>query len=247
MEGRVATCERCGAVLALGGAGWARCVYCLHDQRLPPDIAAPLVESRVLVAQLDLLRRQRDGSHSSWITLAVIVAMSVPGLAIMGYLSVGVLLSAEADPVMRLAYGVFGLGSVAMFIAIPVAWSFVQRRAYRLRLAALPTAIPVVQGEQLLSSCPRCGAPHGPPSGGLTMTCLHCGAEALVPLPLVAAKLARIHRRVFEARQHVSLQQAAGYDAVATWQKYFVPAILIFVTVVFGGGIAVLVVLGSMR
>ncbi|HMR11535.1 MAG TPA: hypothetical protein PKA88_37400, partial [Polyangiaceae bacterium] len=67
-EGAAATCERCGAPLALAQGGKARCVFCLHAQPLPAHVAQPLAESARLSAELDAAK---IAGHASTVGFAV--------------------------------------------------------------------------------------------------------------------------------------------------------------------------------
>jgi hypothetical protein len=259
LAAKAASCVRCGAVLALAGGGYARCVYCLATQALPHAVGAPLRESRMLSDQLEALARRTTGWASTVAIAVLILLVAAPGIAIVGGLGISSLIGAVAAPdepgldrTQMLVTGLLLTGTLTVFLAIPIVYFFVQRGAYRRRMASLPIAIPSVRtaaggGEQLASTCPTCGAELDASSGGLTATCQHCLTEALLPLLLVSARLAKLHQQILAARMRAGASVAAMHDAQAIWMNKVVPIIMISLGLVVGGTVIAILIVSAMR
>lgn len=240
-----ALCERCGAPLSLARGDRARCLFCLHEQRLPAAVAAPLSHDAALALRLDAHEAKlRTYRRSRWGVLAVL-AVALPGVACSAVAIFGSAWAQRGDPLAFAMYAFIGVGGLGIPLAVPLLWMRV-RDANRARvLAALPAAVPRVADAQLTSTCPRCGAPHGA-TAQLTATCGHCGTEALLPLPLVDVRLARRHAQVLDARRRGDAEVDAAKAAVDAWQRVAVPMIL-GLCVLFGAGVVVFVVLAELR
>ncbi len=243
-EGAAATCERCGAPLALAQGGKARCVFCLHAQPLPAHVAQPLAESARLSAELDAAERAAGALGKSHYAIWVILGINIPGLALAGAAIFGAALT-QQNPVGTLMFAALGIGGLLPFIAIPIAWIRTQNKAKALSLAGLPLAVPRVEAMGLVCVCPNCGAPEPAGADRLTVVCGHCRTEALLPLPMVGARLARKHQEVLSARQLERAGGQAGMLAVQLWQREVLPWFFGFVTL-FGILLVVFVVLAKM-
>lgn len=244
-EGTVASCERCGAPLSLALQDRARCLFCLHEQRLPREVAATLSHDAALDARLEAhVAKLRTYRRSRWGILAVL-AVALPGIVCSGVAIFGSAWSSRDDPLAFAMFAFIGIGGLGLPLAIPFLWMRVQNGSRARVLAALPAAVPRIVDAQLASACPRCGAGHGA-TASLTATCGHCGTEALLPLPLVDVRLARRHAEVLDAKRRGEAEVDAAKAAVATWQRVAVPAIL-FCCGLFGVGIVVFVILAELR
>ncbi len=221
-EGMAAPCERCGAPLALAQGGRARCVYCLHSQPLPPQLATPLATSEQLSAQLDAAQRAAGRFGKSHYATWVILGINLPGVLLAGAAIFGAALTQQST-LGTLMFASIGLGGTLPFIAIPIAWIRTQKKARVLSLARLPLAVPVVEPAGLRCVCPNCGSPEPPCSERLTVVCSHCRTEALLPLPIVGARLARRHQEIVNLRHKQGAEVDARVLAVQLWQREVVP------------------------
>ena len=225
-EGTAARCARCGATLLLAHHGQARCLFCLHAQPLPDTVRQPLEEQAALSQRLDKLERGiarlANQRKAVWLMLAALlplVALTVVQLA-------GATMSRADDPLAFALSAFIGVGGVLPFVVVPALWLRIQRGVRARVLAALPLAEPQLSGELLRSTCPGCGALHHPAPGELTATCTHCVTQALLPLPLVRARLARVHAATVAAKARGDVALDAAKAAVEAWQRKVVPLIL---------------------
>lgn len=232
-DGTAAPCERCGAPLSLSHAGRARCLFCLHDQSLPRGVSAPLEEHASLARELDEVRARTVRLARSRFSTLGLFAVIATGVVCAG---AGIYRGAIAHEGDALAFAMFasiGVLGLLPFVAIPILWVRVQETARARRLASLPVSTPVVRDERVTSDCPTCGATHPAVVQSLTATCAHCRTEALLPLPLVDARLARLHRDVVDARALGNAEADATKAAVAAWQAMVKPALLGFSAIFF--------------
>ncbi|MDQ3032065.1 MAG: hypothetical protein M3Y87_06590 [Myxococcota bacterium] len=227
-DGTAARCERCGASLSLSHAGRARCLFCLHDQPLPAGIIAPLEEHEELARSLGVLRQQLHGAgRGRWYFLAL-VAVMVPGAMCAAAGIFQGAWSARGDALAAAMFSSIGVLGVLPFVGVPFLWLRVQSSTRARQLAALPVSTPVVRHERVTSDCPSCGAPHAPDPRSLTARCRHCATEALLPLPLVDARLARQHAAIVDVRARGEAEADAAKAAVAAWQRMIKPLMLGF-------------------
>ncbi len=244
VEGTLAPCDQCGAPLALAQGGQARCVFCLHTQPLPAHVAAPLAASAQLSTQLDAAQKAAGRWDKSNYAIWVILGINIPGVLLAGAAILGATL-AQQNIVGTLMFATIGFGGMLPVIAIPIAWLRTKQKAKRLALARLPLAVPHVAPMGLSCTCPNCGSPEPAVAGRLSVVCSHCRTEALLPLPMVGARLARQHQEVVGARQKVSAEGQAGMLAVQLWQREVVPWFFGF-SILFGIMIVIFVILAEM-
>ncbi|MCA9645079.1 MAG: hypothetical protein KC492_30525 [Myxococcales bacterium] len=225
-DGSAAACERCGAALQLAHHGRARCLFCLHHQLLPDAVRTPLVEHAALSQRLDGVERgitrlatQRRAFSLMLVPLLPLLGLTIAQLA-------GATMARADDPVAFAMSAFISVGGVLPFFVVPGVWLHIQRGVRARVLAALPFAQPALEGDHVTSSCPSCGAPQRPVPGQLTATCAHCRTEALLPLPLVEARLARLHAATVAAKARGDVALDAAKAAVEAWQKKVVPLIL---------------------
>lgn len=242
-EGQAAACSRCGAALALAQGQQARCVYCLESQPLPSDIAAPLASAEALSAQLDEAKQAIARFGAARGKIWIILAVNIPGTLLAACMMAWAALSQDSA-LGIVMYAFIGIGGTAPVIAIPILWMRTQQKARDLQLASLPLSVPQVENASLSSRCPKCGAAHAP-AGGLTVVCSSCRTEALLPVPLVQAKLLRRHQLVIDARVRGDAEKHAGTAAVTMWQQEVVPWIFAF-SIFFGIMIFAFVVITEM-
>lgn len=236
-ERRGIECERCGAAVPLVSASHARCVYCLHDQAVPPEMASAVQASAALDAQLEQVagegKRTFDAiflKNQRWqVGLAIFTFVSCLPTFFFAFAIEG----DTGEKILRgVIYGVAALGTGLMAL-IPIWWLRTLKRSGERAFAALPLARVSVDGGAFVAGCPSCGARLAA-GHDVSVRCTHCQTESLLPQPLVDASLRERHKRVVELR--VAGQEAmrdATTAAAAQWKKKVVPAIIGF-NVLFG-------------
>jgi len=203
----------------------------LESQPLPTHIATPLASASALAKQLDDAEQRVASFGAARGKLWIILAINIPGALLAACMIAWSALTQDST-VGVMMYAVLGIGGTAPVIAIPALWMRTQARARDRQLAALPLSVPRIEDASLSSSCPQCGARHEA-TGGLTVVCSSCRTEALLPVPLVEARLHRRHQLVVAARVEGQAEAQAGMAAVKMWQQEVVPWILAF-SVLFG-------------
>jgi hypothetical protein len=148
------------------------------------------------------------------------------------------------DPLRAAMTGTIAIGGTLPMIAIPLLWMRVKTVSRTRVLAALAPSVPRLEGDQLISLCPNCGARHHA-TGELTVRCGHCQTEALLPVVMVDRRLAKQHQAVLEARKRGEAEVDAAVAAMHMWQQTVVPAIMVF-SALFGVVIVVFVILAKL-
>ncbi len=229
-ESRSVACERCGANVPLVSSTHARCVYCLHDQKIPADVAQAVHADQALEAKLEDAAGSGERAFTKmfvanrgWqVGLAAFTFLSCLPTFYLGFSAEG----DTADQLLRAGlYGGAALGS-ALMAAIPLLWLRTLKRSGEQAFAALPLARVSVDAGAFVAGCPSCGARLNT-GGEVAVVCGHCQTQSLLPQLLVDARMKGRHKRVIELRlAGQTAAHGAAQHAVTQWQKKFVPMII---------------------
>lgn len=239
--GEVLRCGNCGAAVPILGERSTTCLYCLAEVPVPAHIRRPFAERRQVEADLERalagLAASRRGLRSPQL-----LPLLLGGVVIAISLSVFIPLahSVAAGHGGGFTLLVIGIAYGGLIVAF-VGGGLYARHHARRRLARLPLARVSVD-RFLTAYCAGCGARLNPPADSIQARCRSCGAESLMPAPLVRRSLQRQHQRVLQLRARIGLARETALSSMEAANQ-FGRLVVAGAGVVFGAGICVYFVL----